>query len=109
MIPSIWTSAVFHKIQQLLVFNSLLQILIFSDPYDFFGLALYLLFIIIYWICHHTKRRKKITLTKITMWQENGTGLSSHLKPNPLQYTQYTICLYSTIYTLHFCIHFSTI
>jgi hypothetical protein len=35
MIPSIWTSAVFHKIQQLLVFNSLLQILIFSDPYDF--------------------------------------------------------------------------
>jgi hypothetical protein len=29
------------KFSNLLVFNSLLQILIFSDPYDFFGLALW--------------------------------------------------------------------
>jgi hypothetical protein len=36
------------------------------------------------------------------------TGLSSELKPNPSQYTQCTICLYSTIYTLYFCIHLYT-
>jgi hypothetical protein len=65
-------------------------------------------FLFIYFFLLNLAPYKKITLTKITMWQENGTGLSSHLKPNPLQYTQYTICLYSTIYTLYFCIHLYT-
>jgi hypothetical protein len=35
-------------------------------------------------------------------------NFQSHLKPNPLLYTQYTIYLYSTIYTLYFCIYLYT-